>query len=81
MTATNDNTNTDTAAKAATDTKAAAKTRSVKVNYDNEKVAEGTGFIHPVSRKVISGTKAVSVPADDWTDQMIRDKTLTEVGK
>ncbi|MFC4428035.1 hypothetical protein [Deinococcus navajonensis] len=59
----------------------AADTRTVKVNYDNDKVADGTGFIHPTGKQVIAGKKSVAVPADDWTDQMIRDKVLTEVGK
>lgn len=56
-------------------------TRKVKVNYANEKVAQGAGFIHPTSKVLITGDRVVSVPDDEWTDTMIRDKTLTEVRK
>ena len=54
-------------------------TKRVKVNLDGGKIADGAGFIHPVSKQLVTGDKVVSVPADDWTDTMIRDKTLTEV--
>jgi hypothetical protein len=53
--------------------------KKVKVNLTSDKIAEGAGFIHPVSKQLITGERVVSVPSDDWTDTMIRDKTLTEV--
>ena len=53
--------------------------KKVKVNLASDKIAEGAGFIHPVSKQLITGERVVSVPSDDWTDTMIRDKTLTEV--
>lgn len=69
---------------AASDSEAAEKTtseptKSVKVNYAQGKVAEGAGFIHPESKQLITGDNVVEVPADEWTDTMIREKTLTEV--
>lgn len=57
------------------------ETRTVKVNYENDKVADGAGFIHPESKQVITGKKSQALPADDWTDQMIRDKIFTEIRK
>jgi len=50
-------------------------TKKVKIG---PKASEGAGFIHPTSKTVVTGDKVVSVPADDWTDQMLRDKFLTE---
>lgn len=47
------------------------------------KVTAGKGsgsYVHPVGKQLIQrGGDSVLVPADDWTDQMIRDKYLTEV--
>lgn len=79
-------------AKAEADRKAAEKAqggtvaddspkKTVRVNYANDNVAEGAGFIHPTSKTVITGDKTFIVPSDDWTDTMIRDKVLTEVRK
>lgn len=45
--------------------------------------SKGSGsYVHPVGKQLIQrGGESVLVPADEWTDQMIRDKYLTEVRK
>lgn len=44
---------------------------------------QGSGsFVHPVSKQLLlRGAAAQLVPSDSWTDQMIRDKYLTEIRK
>ena len=52
----------------------------VQVNESNPK---GSGsYIHPETRQVLRrGGKPTWVVEDSWTDQMVRDKFLTEVRK
>ena len=52
-------------------------TRTVRVNYASPDVNEGTAFIHPESRTVILG-KLVSVPDDEWTQNFLAQRFLTE---
>lgn len=54
-----------------------APTISVKVNGDKARGA----FIHPTSKTRIAGEKAVSVPDDAWTQDMLAKRFLTEVRK
>lgn len=55
----------------------APATRKVRVNYASPDVNEGTAFIHPESRTVILG-KLVSVPDDEWTQNFLAQRFLTE---
>lgn len=49
----------------------------------NESNPKGTGsYIHPETRQVLRrGGTPMWVLEDSWTDQMVRDKFLTEVRK
>lgn len=55
-----------------------ASTVTVKVNPD-----KGSGsYLHPVSKAaIVRGGKAVSVPDDAWTQDMVAKRFLTEVRK
>lgn len=48
----------------------------VKVSPDGKGVTENTAFIHPTTKQVITAAETVSVPADDWTDNMVRQNFL-----
>ena len=52
-------------------------TRKVRVNYASPDVSTGTAFIHPESRTVILD-KLVSVPDDEWTQNFLAQRFLTE---
>lgn len=52
-------------------------TRTVRVNYASPDVSTGTAFIHPESRTVILD-KLVSVPDDEWTQNFLAQRFLTE---
>lgn len=55
-----------------------APTVTVKVNSD-----KGSGsYLHPVSKAaIVRGGKAISVPDDAWTQDMVAKRFLTEVRK
>lgn len=55
-----------------------APTKTVKVNTKNDKVAPGAAFIHPAARKVITAERAVTVPDDAWTEEMLAARVLVE---
>ena len=52
-------------------------TRTVRVNYASVDVSTGTAFIHPESHTVILD-KLVSVPDDEWTQNFLAQRFLTE---
>lgn len=52
----------------------------VRVRTENPKVAEGSAYLHPVTKVLITGDKkGVTVPEDDWTLAQIEARVLIPV--
>jgi len=59
------------------------ETIEVRVNYEDAKLmlAEGTAYIHPTTKQLISGSDLVEVPDDAWTQELIGNRYLTTKAK